>query len=281
MKTLRRDLKRAEQIGLLGDVHADLNHVIVAISMLHSKGAHLIVQLGDFGLVWRRPNVKKELDLLQQQLRGHQQILLFVDGNHEDYDLLEGYPISDDGVRWVRARIGHLPRGLRAKLSHERTLAVLGGANSIDVRRRTPGVSWWEQEQITKDDLNRLGTEHADVLVSHDAPLNIPTLDGHLRRSDRFWDDRELAYAHRGREIFHRGFLQVRPRLSIGGHYHRLIDESIEYESPSGPFTSRVIVLDQQGMGRGNCAIFTPQTLGIDVFDINGKPFPEGDQHGN
>ncbi|GAB2526666.1 metallophosphoesterase family protein [Paramicrobacterium agarici] len=280
MMTLQHDLARLDRIGLMGDVHADVDHVIAATAMFHRKVIRVIVQLGDFGLVGRRAGTEQNLGRLEQHLREHGQILFFVDGNHEDFSRLAEYPVSADGVRWIRRNLGHLPRGYRTTLTHGRKLAVLGGANSVDVRRRRPGISWWEQEQITDDDLQKLGTEHTDILLAHDAPLHVPSLDASLQRSDKYWTDPELTYAQRGRSMFHRGFLQVQPQLTICGHYHQFIDETIEYETEDGPFTSRVIVLDQQGKRR-NCGILTPETLNVEVLDIDGNPCAEGTPHGN
>ncbi|SEB74148.1 Calcineurin-like phosphoesterase superfamily domain-containing protein [Paramicrobacterium humi] len=275
---LRRELRHANRVGLLGDVHADLNHVLAATGMLNHKGIKLVVQLGDFGFVWNGPGREATLDRLDQFLHSRAQTLLFLDGNHEDFDLLESFPISSDGVRWIRDYIGHLPRGYRTRLISGHSLAVLGGANSIDVGYRQRGSSWWEQEQITdEDDLARLGTQHADVLLSHDAPLHVPALDATLRSADKYWPPRSLAYARAGRRMFHKGFLQVRPQLSIGGHYHQFIDATVDYELPDGAFTSRVIVLDEGGTFRGNCAILTLPTLDIEVFDVEGRPYPERD----
>ena len=79
-----------------------------------------------------------------------------------------------------------------------------------------------------------LGHEKADVLIGHDAPLGLPSLDAWLAATDHGWPPAGLKYSAEGRALFHRGFLQVQPRLYLGGHYHRHIDELITYSPATG-----------------------------------------------
>jgi hypothetical protein len=123
----------------------------------------------------------------------------------------------------------------------------LGGANSIDFETRSLGQDWWTEESITDRDLRKLGTEPADVLLSHDAPLGTPQLDALLNRTASKWSAEGRAYASEGRRKFHDGFLQVTPKLVIGGRYHLHSDEWIETMAGSHPFSTRVIVLDRDG----------------------------------
>lgn len=47
--------------------------------------------------------------------------------------------------------------------------------------------------------------------------------------------------------MFHRGFLQVQPKLYLGGHYHQHIDEYVAYATGDDEFRTRVVLLDQGG----------------------------------
>lgn len=260
-------------LGLMGDVHGDLAHILRAVEMFHRRGVRVMVQLGDFGMIWPRWNWSADLGTLDRFLEDQDQTLLFVDGNHEDFATLEALPVSLDGIRWVGDRIGHLPRGYRAIFPGGRRLAVLGGANSVDRDRRTPRRDWWEREQITVADLRALGDEPADILFSHDAPLGVPGLDRHLASIRTRLSRQGVRYAERGRRMFHQGFLQVRPRLTVGGHYHWHIDERVSFASEAGAFTTRVVVLDAHGTSRGNCAILDVQDLSLEVIDVEGRPY--------
>ena len=194
-----------------------------------------------------RTGTVQTLDRIQHRLTQRDQTLLFVDGNHEDFTRLTRYPLAGDGIRWVRSRIGHLPRGYRTRLASGRVLAAFGGAASIDLHHRTPGRDWWAAELTTEEDLHTLGHDPVDVLIGHEAPAPLPALDRILTHTDPDWPAESLAYAARGRELFTRGFLQVRPTVYLGGHYHRYLHTRAEYLDGDERFTCRVTLLDMNG----------------------------------
>lgn len=240
-------LSSERRIGLLGDLHGDFFHTKTVLPMLASKGIRAVIQLGDFGFIWPGEQIGKNLHRLNRVLDANDMVLFVVDGNHEDHDRLAAYRRDSDGIRWVKPRIGVLPRGFRAQLASGRTLAALGGANSIDRYRRNPGRSWWPGEQITEADLAALGTDPVDVLVGHDAPADLAALDAFLAANAWMWDRAGLAYAEQGRTMFHRGFLNVRPKLSVSGHYHRFTDELVTHRAGDDTFECRSVVLDMNG----------------------------------
>lgn len=218
----------------------------------------MLLVLGDFGFLWRGRNWDNDLDKLSRRLASRGQVLYWLDGNHEDYGLLLGnFPVSADGLRRLRPNIVHLPGDYRTALASGKTLAVLGGANSIDRFLRQEGVTW-PRESITDEDLRALGDEHVDVLVGHDAPLNVPSLDASLVERASDWPPDMVAYVASGRQKFHQGFLQVRPRLYMGGHYHRHIDELVAFGDGGDQFRTRVVILDGNG----------PETLSQGVLDV-------------
>ena len=71
-----------------------------------------LIVCGDFGLVWRGTRRERlHLDWINTRLRCP---VLFLDGNHENFDLLEKYPVSgwQGGlVHRIRPKILHLMRG--------------------------------------------------------------------------------------------------------------------------------------------------------------------------
>jgi hypothetical protein len=254
-------LSTAPRIGVLGDLHGELGHALYAAEMFSRRGVKVMMQTGDFGFVlgagWERT-----VDKLARRLAAMNQLLLFADGNHEDFTILESLPISpEDGLRWIRpGTIAHMPRGWRTVLGRRWVLAVLGGANSIDLMGRVVGKDFWVREQINDEDLERLGTEEADILIGHDAPLFLPSLDAHLASLPR-WTPEAEHYAAEGRRRFHQGFLNVRPGLYIGGHYHTYIDERLPFGTDDHSFTTRVVLLDMNGAERVNVAELDTWTL--------------------
>ncbi|SFH76293.1 metallophosphoesterase [Cryobacterium levicorallinum] len=262
-------LSSARRIGLLGDTHGDLEHVLIVSRTLHARGIRTLVVLGDFGFIWPGYNWDNGLDKLSRRLAVKTQTLYFVDGNHEDFTRLYQFPLAKDGLRWLRPNIAHIPRGWRTTLASGKTLAALGGANSVDVAHRSEGSSWWPDESVTEADLASVGHQHADVLIGHDAPLNVPSLDTWLAETNRWWPEAGIQYSASGRAMFHRGFLQVRPELYVGGHYHRHFDDTIDYDGDI-PFTSRVVLLDKNGSEHAiSQAILDTETLHLEYFDRN------------
>lgn len=145
----------------------------------------------------------------------------------------------------------------------------MGGANSIEAHRRGLGSTWWLEEQISDDDLEKLGHEHAEVMLGHDAPVPLPGLDASLAATDHFWPAEMLAYAAAGRQKFTEGFLQVRPSLYFGGHYHQYIDETVTYGEAAATFETRVVLLGMNGSNTLSQAVLDLQNLEVEVFARN------------
>lgn len=267
---LKARLVRAERIGLIGDIHGDLGHLLTVLRMFRNRNIDTIVQLGDLGLV-RPPRVWDwELSKLCRALAHFDQTLYWLDGNHEDHLRLAKRSVGSDGIRWIRNSIGHLPRGFRATLSSGKALAVLGGANSIDVNYRTQEIDWWPEESITDADLERLGTQPTDIFLGHDAPLQVMSLDAQLNPMG--WTQDEVNYANAGREFFHRAFLQVKPVICVSAHYHRHVDEVHRFRTSDGSFTSRIVVLDTGGSAtKIGQAILDVDSLDLEFLTRNGN----------
>lgn len=263
-------LSTARLIGLVGDTHGDMEHMLIVSETMWKRGVSVLLVLGDFGFIWPRHNWDNDLDKLSKRLTQRGQMLYWLDGNHEDFaTLFRKFPVSDDGLRRLRPNIIHLPRGYRTPLTFGRTLAVLGGANSIDAHHRELDSTWWLEEQISDDDLEKLGHEHADVMLGHDAPIPLPGLDASLAKADHYWPAEMLAYAAAGRQKFTDGFLQVRPSLYFGGHYHQYIDENVTYGEAEAAFETRVILLGMNSSNTLSQAVLHLQNLEVEAFARN------------
>jgi predicted phosphodiesterase len=267
-------LSGAGRVAFLGDSHGNLRYLVDTANLLKTMGVDVLVVLGDFGFLWpgRHPN-PSELERLSVYLTGAQQQCFFVDGNHEDFEQLLAMPLDQSGVRPVAPGITHIPRGYRTTLAHGRTLAALGGANSVDRADRAPNENWWPEESISEADLERLGEDRADILIGHDAPLAVPRLNSILSKTrNRFWSAEDLAYERAGRQMFDRGFKQVRPSLYFGGHFHLHLDEELSFDGPDGPFDCRVILRERDGGPYYN----TTAILDLETLEVE---FPNPDFH--
>lgn len=161
------------RIFLTGDTHGTLD--IGKLSCYNfpeqrnlTKDDYLIV-LGDFGAVWfgdkdetgkpfipegykPHPELIKGLGgdsgLLSEYLNS-QYTTLFVDGNHENHKLLNGYSSVSDWnggkAHIINDSVIHLMRGQIYKLNGN-TFFVMGGAKSTDKEYRVKDYSWFEEE---------------------------------------------------------------------------------------------------------------------------------------
>ena len=208
----------ARTIGLISDAHGNLEFLIDGSQKLTSLGAGVLVQLGDFGLVWDGlDHERRQQARLDDALRVLGRKMFVVSGNHESFNLIEAIEPDADGLRWIGTNIAFLPRSGRITTEAGIRIGWLGGASSIDKYSRDRW-SWWEQESITEADLTALGIEGLGVLLGHDSPrteaLRLAMEDGWNR-----WSASAIEYAAAGQEMFHRGFVATEPKLVIGGHY--------------------------------------------------------------
>lgn len=125
-------------IYLTGDTHGHID-----IAKLNNKNfpdqkkltkKDYVVVLGDFGLVW---NKSKRQESLLNEYNSKAYTLLFIDGNHENFDLLNEYPVEEwngGKVHRIKENIIHLMRGQVFNMDGK-TFFTMGGAYSIDNNR--------------------------------------------------------------------------------------------------------------------------------------------------
>ena len=114
----------------------------------------LLVVCGDFGMPWDGSNEER---YWLSWLDGKPWTTLYVDGNHENYGRLADLPVAERWGGRVQAypdfpNVVHLMRGEVYELGDKRFFCM-GGASSQDRRWREPGVSWWEEELPSAEEL--------------------------------------------------------------------------------------------------------------------------------
>lgn len=212
-----------QRVVFAGDWHSNTFWAVEAIKRAAKEhNADVIVHLGDYG--YRFPD--EYLDAQQEVLEDHDLILMFVAGNHDDYDFLNSVPVSEDGVQRLRERIWCLPRGVRWEWGGVSFLG-LGGAYSIDRSARMLGFSWWEEETLSDiDAIHAVSGGEVDVMVTHDAPLT-----SHIKKLQSDWLPSDVVAA----SDQHRALLGsvvdvVSPSYLFHGHYHQRYTDVIELE---------------------------------------------------
>lgn len=104
-----------------------------------------VIITGDFGGVWN--NSKQEL-YWREWLDNKSWTTLFLDGNHENFDLLYQFPVEDKfggKVHKINDSIYHLIRGQVFNINNLKFF-TMGGATSTDRQNRIKNISWWEEE---------------------------------------------------------------------------------------------------------------------------------------
>lgn len=154
---------------------------------------------GDFGGVWNKDAENKEETMILDWLDCKPFTILFVDGNHENFDRLYSYPVEEwhgGKIHRIRPSVLHLMRG-QVFMIEGKKIFTFGGASSHDIdggilelddpafkrkkkkldRGWTPyrinHLSWWKQELPSEEEMeegwkNLLENDNnVDFIVSH------------------------------------------------------------------------------------------------------------------
>ena len=152
-----------------------------------------VIICGDFGYIWfddSFPELKSYNNLVLDILAKKPYEILFVCGNHENFDELYGYPEViryGNKVHKIRDNIYHLERG-RVYTIEGKTFFTFGGGYSTDkAERNAKGLnqdpneplSWWKEEMPSQEEYDR-GVKaleevnfKVDYIVTHTAPTMI------------------------------------------------------------------------------------------------------------
>lgn len=167
-------------IFVTGDTHGDFH----SFSKLHKKEqyndiTHLIIA-GDYGNYFYPKRTKEEL-YWEKVLSQKPYEILFVDGNHENFEIINSFPVEErygGKVHKCFKNIYHLMRGEIYTINGIR-IFVFGGGASIDKNSRTPGISWWPEEipnySEYKNGLKNLEKYNyeVDYVITHSCPKSI------------------------------------------------------------------------------------------------------------
>ena len=171
------------RIFITGDVHGDVD-INRLISPKYFKMSNkltredYVVILGDFGCVWDMGQLDQTL---LHQLEEMPFTTLFIDGNHENFNLLNSFPVQEwhgGKTHLILPHIRHLMRGQIFNIG-DKTFFTMGGATSTDKYRRQENVSWWPQEMPSYDEMlegvDNLAASNnkVDYILTHTGPNSI------------------------------------------------------------------------------------------------------------
>ena len=225
-------------IYVTGDIHGGFDIHKLSSKELRSAGLRIekddyVIVCGDFGLVWDN---KPEERYWRKWLDEKPWTTLFVDGNHENFELLNAYPVEEwhgGRIHHISEKIIHLMRGYVFSLEGA-TFFTFGGAASHDKEWRLPGLSWWPEELPSDKELRQANdmlaqcNNQVDYIISHCAPSLI---QGRLNPS--YKRDRLTEYFEYVRET-------VKFKRWYFGHYH----EDVDFDDGFCCLLNRVIPLE-------------------------------------
>ncbi len=180
------------KIVLAGDTHGTLDIGKVVRFFYEHEGytrEDYLIILGDVAVCGFSPydesNVREILEKLPVTV-------LFIDGNHENFDKLYSYDVdiwNGGKVHYITGNIIHLMRGQVFDIGGIK-IFTFGGAYSIDKDSRTPGVSWFPEEIPSEEEyeegLASLVKHNfsVDYILSHTAPSEVAAYMGYGELSD-------------------------------------------------------------------------------------------------
>ncbi len=231
-----------EMIYITGDTHAEFNRFNMENfpeQKEMTKDDYVII-CGDFGDVWDYRGESKHDRHWLDWLEARSFTLLFVDGNHENFERIYEYPVKDwhgGKVHEIRPHVLHLMRGQVFEICGKK-IFTFGGASSHDISGgilevddpdfkkkkkkldvdwipyRVNHVSWWEQELATEEEMEegkgnlRKHDYTVDYIITHCCSSRTQSLIAEGYKSDRLTDYLEYIKNHANYELW------------FFGHYH-------------------------------------------------------------
>lgn len=139
-------------IYITGDVHGNIDfEKLHALEDFDISYKDTLIILGDAGICWS----KYQDEIVANLYKKFKITVIFIDGNHENFDILNSYPVvkyKGAKMHKISDHIYHVLRGEIMELEGYSFLC-LGGACSTDKAFRKEGLSWWKDEEITLSDV--------------------------------------------------------------------------------------------------------------------------------
>lgn len=187
----------SNSLRIIGDVHGKYAKYLPII-----KDTTESIQIGDFGFDYR---VFKNIN------RNHR----FFGGNHDNYTTIGNCKnnLGDFGI-----------------IPNHPEMFFVRGAFSVDKKWRTPGVDWWEEEELNDIQFNQCTQEYTlakpEIVLTHECPYEISQLIGNPGVLKYFGLPEDLKT--QTNQWLQRLFDIHRPKLWIFGHFHTSWNQKIK-----------------------------------------------------
>ncbi|MCD7774833.1 MAG: metallophosphoesterase [Clostridiales bacterium] len=161
-------------VYITGDIHGDFSR-LAPDKLKFMKLHDTLIICGDFGFIW--DDSKKE-DKLLRNLGKRKYNICFVDGTHENFNLLNKFPAEDWNGGKARNICGNLYHLMRGQIYTIEGMKVftMGGGESPEAELRFPDEETQRLEIPTKEELlaavNRLEKTNynVDLIITHEPP---------------------------------------------------------------------------------------------------------------
>ena len=170
------------RVFVTGDLHGEIDMLKLSVASFPEQKEltkdDFIIICGDFGCIWEGG---KRDEYLLNWLESKNFTTLFVDGNHENFNLLNSYPVESwhgGNIHRVSQSVIHLMRGQIFEISGL-TFFTMGGASSHDKAYRREGISWWPEELPSDSEYEEAITNldkhnwEVDFVLTHCAPDSV------------------------------------------------------------------------------------------------------------
>ena len=201
---------------LKGDIHGNLFEIIDFIDRFNLGKNDNIIILGDCGIAWRKDKKDLAQNIKLWNECGNGVKLYFIDGNHENFNILNSFPIENNMGK-IADNIYHLRRGQVYEFENKKIL-VCGGADSIDKYRRIENFTWWKEEAISQEPIDDIPAGHYDYVLTHCCPRSIFEKNKIYLSTLQFLDENKIN--HNSEDMLE----QLKNKITLDhwffGHYH-------------------------------------------------------------
>lgn len=192
----------------IGDVHGKFKQYRELI-----RDKQNTVQVGDMGVGFRYSHGPRE-----GEMRANPPYDAMLEGGHR---FIRG---NHDNPAECRKHSQFIADG-----TIEYNMMFIGGAVSIDKEWRVPNYSWWADEELSTDELNRLVDAYKEakpqIMVTHDCPESLAEAMACIGDNGGKLDPQ---FTSRSRQAFESMLYHHRPKIWVYGHWHNSFDHVID-----------------------------------------------------
>lgn len=181
-------------VYITGDLHGDISR----LEKMNLKKYDTLIVCGDFGFIWDDSELEKKYIKKISKLP---YMILFVDGTHENFDLLKKYPEKDfakSQARQITDNIYQLLRGHIYEIDGH-TFFTFGGGESVDKEIRQAYNNYWPEELPTVNEMKNAVANldkvnrKVDYIITHEPSARVKGLFcdkiDNINTLNRFFDD--------------------------------------------------------------------------------------------